>query len=317
MKSRILILVLLVAAGAAAFWYFRSRTAADAMVLAGSVESRQARVGSLVGGRVATVHIEEGATVSKDEILVTLDSSLIDPQIRAQQSKVAQLQAAAQRTESGPRIEALERAHIVWQAAETDRKRFEALWQDGVIGRRDYDAAAVAEATAKQSYLELQRGSRSEDRAADQAALASELSRLAYLQQQRAELEVRSPAAGIVQSFDLRPGDLVAPNQTVASILEDGQLWVRVYVPEPKLQLVRIGQTAIVTIDSGSQFQGKVVEIRDRAEYTPRNLQTLEQRMEQVFAVKVAIDPTPALKAGMTAFVRLQEPADAARGVRQ
>lgn len=314
MKPRILILLLLAVAGAATFWAWRSRTPADAMVLAGSVESRQVRVGSLVGGRVSSVHIEEGATVSKDEILVTLDPSLIDPQIAAQTSKVAQLQAASRRTESGPRIEALERARIAWQAAEVDRKRFAALWNDGVIGRREYDAAAVAEATAKQSYLELQRGSRSEDRAADQAALASETSRLAYLQQQRSELDVRSPAAGTVQSFDLRPGDLVLPNQTVASILEDGQLWVRVYVPEPKLGLVHLAQDAVVTIDSGAEFHGRVVEIRDRAEYTPRNLQTLEQRMEQVFGVKVAIDPTPALKAGMTAFVRLQPSGQASGG---
>ncbi|MEO8504056.1 MAG: efflux RND transporter periplasmic adaptor subunit [Acidobacteriota bacterium] len=307
MKARVLISLLVLGAAAGAYWYYSSHRAEQGLVLAGSVESRQVRVGSLIGGRVSAVRIEEGATVAKDQILVELDASLIDPQIQAQESKVAQLRAALQRTERGPRIEDTERARIAWQAAVTDRQRFEALWKDGVIGRRDYDAALVAEATTQQTYLEAQRGNRPEDRAADRAAFEGEQNRLAYLEQQKTELVVRSPAAGVVQAFELRPGDLVGPNQTVASILEAGQLWIRVYVPEPKVNRVRIGQQALVTVDSGHQFQGKVVEIRDHAEYTPRNLQTLDQRMEQVFGVKVAIDPTPELKPGMTAFVHLQE----------
>jgi HlyD family secretion protein len=199
------------------------------------------------------------------------------------------------------------RAKIAWQAAETDRKRFEALWKDGVIGRRDYDAALVAEATAKQTYLEKSRGSRSEDRAADTASLQAAQDRLSYLERQKDELVVRAPTDGIVQSFDLRPGDLVNANQAVASILERDQLWVRVYVPEPRLSAVHVGDAVDVAIDGTTKrFPGRIVEIRDRAEYTPRNLQTQEQRMEQVFGVKVVVEPSPELKPGMAAFVHLR-----------
>jgi multidrug resistance efflux pump len=84
---------------------------------------------------------------------------------------------------------------------------------------------------------------------------------------------------------------------------------VRVYVPEPQLGRVRIGQKAALTVDTFPKrsFPGHVVEIRTQAEYTPRNVQTLDQRMDQVFGIKVAIDPVPELKPGMAATVRLEE----------
>ena len=115
------------------------------------------------------------------------------------------------------------------------------------------------------------------------------------------------------QSIDLRPGDLVAPNQPVASILEPDQLWVRVYVPEPSLGRVAIGQAAELRVDTFPEraFPGRVVEIRHQAEYLPRNVQTLDQRSDQVFAVKVAVEPGSPLRPGMATVATLVE--DAAR----
>jgi multidrug resistance efflux pump len=83
---------------------------------------------------------------------------------------------------------------------------------------------------------------------------------------------------------------------------------VRVFVPETQMGLVHIGQEASIAIDTFPHraFHGRVVEIRSQGEYTPRNLQTLDQRSDQVFGVKVRIDPAPELKAGMAAFVHLQ-----------
>ena len=99
----------------------------------------------------------------------------------------------------------------------------------------------------------------------------------------------------------------MAPNQPVATLLEPNELWVRVYVPETELGHVQVGQAARIRVDSFPQrdFAGRVVEIRHRAEYLPRNVQTLDQRADQVFGVKVAITPAPELKPGMAAFVRL------------
>jgi membrane fusion protein YbhG len=256
---------------------------------------------------VAAVRVAEGDRVTAGQALVELETELLDAQLAEQQARLAEAEAALARAERGPRSEEIERARIDLAAARTDRERFQALYDAGIVPRRDLDAALVREASARQVWLERERGSRSEDIAAARAARDREAQRLTYLRRQTEELVVRAPAAGVVETLELRPGDLVAASAPVARLLEPDQLWVRVYVPEPRLGAVRVGQRAAVRVDTfpGRDFPGRVVEIRDQGEYTPRNVQTLEQRFDLVFGVKVAIDPTPELKAGMAAFVRL------------
>jgi multidrug resistance efflux pump len=192
---------------------------------------------------------------------------------------------------------------------ERERSRLKALSDGGIIGRQQYEDAATRAKTAQETYRELARGNRPEDVRAAEAALDREEQRLAFLLRQSEETVVKSPADGIVESLDLRPGDLVPANQPVARILEPGQLWVRVWVPEPLLGGVHVGQKVAVTVDTfpGREFPGKIVEIRQQGEYTPRNIQTLKQRMDQVFGAKVALEPSPELKPGMAAQVRLLE----------
>jgi multidrug resistance efflux pump len=311
MKRRVIVVVLLLVAGAAGAWAWYAATRDDdRLVLSGSLEARTAEVGSLVGGRVERVYVREGERVAAGQPLVGFESDLRDLELAEQRARVAEARATLARVEHGPRREELERARIEWQAAETDRRRFAELWREGVVPRRDYDAAQVREATARQTLREAERGGRAEDVAAARAALERELGRLAFLERQRQETLVTAPSAGVVEVLDLRPGDLVAANRPVATLLEPGQLWVRVYVPEPDLGRVRVGQPVAVTVDTfpGRRFRGRVVEIRDQAEYTPRNVQTLEQRSDQVFGVKVEVEPAPELKAGMAALVDLEPP---------
>jgi HlyD family secretion protein len=306
-KTLVLVLALALVAAAAALLAWRALRREETLLLYGTVEANLVEVGSLIGGRVERVEVAEGAQVAAGQVLVVLETDLLEHQIRQQEARVAEAKAGLERAERGPRAEEVRRARIAWQAAETDRQRFASLYREGVVGRRDYDRAVVAEATARETYLELERGTRPEDVAAARAALGQAEAGLAYLERQRRESVVAAPVAGVVEALDLRPGDLVAPNQPVATLLEEGQLWVRVYVPEPRLGTVGLGQPVAVTVDSfpGREFRGQVVEIRDRGEYTPRNVQTAEQRGDLVFGVKVALAPAPELKAGMAAAVRL------------
>ena len=309
MKRVLVRIVVLLAIAAAVFFFWRKRVDGKGeLVLSGSIEARLVEVGSLVGGRVAEVRIEEGAEVAAGAVLVVLESGLVDRQIEGQRAAIAEAAAAVALAEAGPRSEARARARIAWEAAKTDLGRVEPLFREGVVGRAEYDRALVQEATSRKNWEEADRGSRREDRDGAQAALARQEAQLAYLERQRQELTVTAPAAGRIESFDLRPGDLVAPNQPVATLLEPNELWVRVYVPETELGHVQVGQAARIRVDSFPQrdFAGRVVEIRHRAEYLPRNVQTLDQRADQVFGVKVAIDPAPELKPGMAAFVRIQ-----------
>ncbi|HEY0515015.1 MAG TPA: efflux RND transporter periplasmic adaptor subunit [Thermoanaerobaculia bacterium] len=309
-----LVLLLAVAGGVAWWWFFVRPRPGAALVLSGSIEANTVEVGSLLGGRVATVDVKEGDTARAGQPLVTFEPDLHDLEIAQQQALVSQARADLVKTQRGPREEELRQARINWESAETDRKRYEVLLRSGAISQRDYDATRVKAANARETYLAAQRGGRPEDVAAAAANLAQAQKRLAFLERQHKELVVTAPATGTVEAFNLRPGDLVAANQPVATLLEPDQIWVRVYVPETELGHVRIGQPAAIRVDTfpHRSFPGRVVEIRTQGEYTPRNLQTIDQRSDEVFGVKVAIDPTPELKPGMAAIVDLAGPGETA-----
>jgi membrane fusion protein YbhG len=314
MKKVLVVVVLVAAAAAGGYWLWRRSRPEPALLFAGTIEARTVGVGSLAGGRVARVLVQEGDTVVAGQLLVELEPMLADATVGERRAAVESAKAALVRAERGPRSEELARARIAWQAAEVERKREQNLLEQGVVGQRDYDQAKVAEATARQTLTELERGTRKEDIDAARAALAQAEQALAFAERQRSELRIESPSAARVETIDLRPGDLLAPNQPAATLLEEDQLWVRVYVPEPKLGLVRVGQAAGVRIDTfpNREFPGRVTEIRHQAEYTPRNVQTLDQRNDQFFGVKVAVDPAPELRPGMAALVRLSEAEPAA-----
>jgi multidrug resistance efflux pump len=308
MKRKLLVTVVIVLVAAAAFWAFKLRKRDDRLVLSGSIEARDVQVGSLVGGRVTAVHVDEGASVTPGQPLVTLEPDLLDLQIHEQESRIAQARARLALVLEGPRPEQVARARVDYENAERERRRLESLMKEGIVARQAYDDAATAARTKLEVLREGERGSRPQEVEAARGAVAEAERHIEYLRRQRQESVVTSPAAGVIQSFDLRPGDLVAPNAPVATILEPDQLWVRVFVPETRLGLVRVGQAVTLTVDTFPKraFPGKVVEISPRAQYTPRNVQTLDQRSEQVFGVKVAVDPTPELKPGMAALVRLE-----------
>jgi multidrug resistance efflux pump len=307
-KTLLILLVVLLAAGAIA-WGIASKRREKPLLLSGAIEARDVEVGSLTGGRVARILVEEGARVVAGQPIVQFETDLIDLQIQQQRARIAQAEANMSKALRGPRVDEIARARAQAENAERERLRQKALLDKGVTAQQQYDAAATQAKTTREALLELQRGNRPEDIAAAKATLEAEQRQLGYLERQRAESVVAAPAAGVIESMDLRPGDLVGANQPVAKMLEPSQLWVRVYVPEPQLGRVRVGQNGVLTVDTfpKREFPGKVVEIRTQSEYTPRNVQTLDQRMDQVFGVKVAIDPTPELKPGMAATVRLVE----------
>jgi len=302
---RRIILPVVLVAGIFAWLVFRGSRAVDP-TYSGTIEARDARVGSLVGGRVLEVRVEEGDSVEAGQVLVRLDGEMLAAQVKEQEARVAQAKANLDRVVSGPRREQIERARIEWDRAEKERKRQQVLLDQALTSDEAYDAAAAVAQSAYQAYEELRTGSRSEDERQARAAFDEVSSHLAYLTRQFAETDVRAPTRGIVQTMDLRPGDIVPANQGVIAILEPGELWVRVFVPETRLGLVRVGQSASVFIDTfpGRAFPAHVASVSARAEYTPRNVQTVEQREDQVFAVKLEVVASPDLKAGMTATVR-------------
>ncbi len=263
-------------------------------------------------------------------------------------ARAAQATAALQESRSGPRREDVAAAKARLAAAEanankaaSDADRSRVLLPKGAITQAEHDAsiatarAAAAERDAQQQQVDaLVRGSRSEDvqqaaaRAAEAQAAArlteagsrvedirvaeaqvrAAQGRLAQVLADLDELEIRAPRPARVEALDLRPGDILGPSAPAATLLEDGELYVRIYVPETQLGFVRPGQELPVFIDSfpRQHFKGVVRHIAEVGEFSPRNLQTADERADQVFATRVdLIDGQDVLRAGMAAFARV------------
>jgi HlyD family secretion protein len=270
-------------------------------------------------------------------------------EIAQAEATMQEQRARLEEAKNGARPEELAQAQAEYEAAKADAvnadatfHRMEMLVRGDTISRQQYDdskgkrdATAQQAESARQRLALLQAGTRKEDlQAADQrfrqAGAAAELTRrgfrredidgargrLAEAKHAVEELDVRlkeaeltSSVTGVVQVVSVRPGNLVAPGRIVVSMLENSQLWVKVYVPETDLARVKVNQSADVEVDSapGRPFRGHVEQISSQAEFLPRNVQTRDDREHQVFGVKVRVDnPDGVLKSGMSATVRLK-----------
>jgi multidrug resistance efflux pump len=170
-------------------------------------------------------------------------------------------------------------------------------------------AEAGAELQKAQANLDLLlAGTRAEDLADADAKVAELRARLLEVDVQLREAVVVAPEKAVVEVVAVRPGDVVGPNQPVVRVLRADDLWVKTFVSEVDLGKVSLHQTVTVTCDShpGMKFQGTVVQIAAESEFTPRNVQSIDERRHQVFAVKVRVaDPKGVFKSGMAADVYL------------
>jgi len=225
----------------------------------------------------------------------------------------------------------LERARTDEANAKRELGRTEQLAGAGVVAEQTLDNARdrfrAAEAqvrsfenavTAAQGRLiaakavaeKTERGFRAEDIAQARAELRLAQGQLKEAEARWAEREVRAPAAAVVETMDLRPGDLLAANSPVAQLLESDELYMMVYVPETQIGNVRIGQITQIRVDTypGQLFGAKVEQIRQQSEFLPRNVQTKEERVHQVIGVKLRVkNPENRLRAGVSADVEFSQ----------
>jgi HlyD family secretion protein len=174
--------------------------------------------------------------------------------------------------------------------------------------REDIQQAAARAAEARANAKLVLAGSRAEDIEAAQAEVDAAQGKLDQTDVLISELVVRAPRPARVESLDLRPGDILAPNGVAATLLEDDQLYVRIYVPETQIGHIHPGQEVPISVDSFPRrsFRGVVEHINSEGEYSPRNLQTADERADQVFAARVGLlEGQAELRAGMAAFIHV------------
>jgi HlyD family secretion protein len=164
----------------------------------------------------------------------------------------------------------------------------------------------VAETHAKLRHL--RGGYRKEEIAQAKSEMEAARARVDLIRAQLYETVIRAPVDALVESLDLERGDLVAAGKPVVTLLRTGSLWVRAYLPEARLGLARPGLKVTVRIDSfpDRDFTGVIRRIHRQGEITPRNLQSREERLLQVFQTEVVIDdPDHELRPGMNADVAI------------
>src|SRR5207244_1590997 len=138
----------------------------------------------------------------------------------------------------------------------------------------------------------LKAGTRLEDIHALEAQAEQTRARLREVEANLAEAVVHAPGKAVVDVVSVRQGDLVAPGQPVVRILKDNDLWVKVFIPETEMGHIHVGQHVTVTVDSdpGMSYPSRIIQIAGQSEFTPRNIQTVDERRHQVFAAKVRVD---------------------------
>ena len=248
--------------------------------VSGTIEVDEVHVAPRTGGRVVELFVQEGDVLKKGQSLALL----VAPEMEAKRNLAqAQIDTAEQDAKA---VE-----------AQLDFLRADARRQQDLLRNRTVSASeaerATSAATAEEKNLEAAR-MRIMQMRAQLAAIDAELD----------ELKVVAPNECVVEVLNVKVGDVLAPNQELATLILPQHLWVRVYVPETWLGLIKLGDAVRVRVDSfpGDDFPGTIEQINRQAEFTPRNVQTVEDRIRQVFGVKIRLqNRDDKLRAGMSA----------------
>jgi len=287
----------------------------------GTIELDEVDVGSLIGGRVVRLAVDEGDSVRAGDTLAVLSRGEISAALAAQLAQSERAQAQARDLASGARPAEVLAAQAALAAAQADRRlaettlqRTEKLAKDLAVSQSELDRARAARdaalarerAAAEQLRLQEEGFRRMQVTAARQAASAA-LADLEGARSRAGELVLTAPRAGVVLLRNFLPGELAPPNVPVLTLGDPERLWMRVYVAAPLLSSVRLGAHAEVwPIGAKQPFAGRVVQIATQAEFTPRAALTEEEQANLVFGVKIELDPTHgALKPGLPAEARI------------
>ncbi|OGQ78088.1 MAG: hypothetical protein A3F90_05175 [Deltaproteobacteria bacterium RIFCSPLOWO2_12_FULL_60_19] len=322
MSGKYLFIALVFAGGLAVGGYALWNRVTDPaeIALSGIIEADDVHVGSKVGGRVLRVVADEGQKVKAGDLLVVLEADEAKASLAEAQGVLKEAQAKLAELVTGYRKQEVDQAKADWLAAKTqyeNAERFRGRMKDLVaremVAHQDYDdAKAKAEgdeqkmAAAKEKYDMLVAGSRKEEIDQARARVEAAQAKVALLKTRLDETVVKAPVDAVVEVLDLEPGDLVGAGKPLATLLRTQELWVRAYLPEDKLGYARPELRVKVRVDSfpKKDFSGVVRRIHRQAEFTPRNVQTPEERVLQVFQIEVVVeDPDQVLRPGMNADV--------------
>jgi HlyD family secretion protein len=302
---------------------------ADRLRVSGQVEATDVQVASPAGGRLLDLRVTEGQRVEPGAVIARLDFTdaelalararadrdqadaqlrLLRAGARPEEIRHAEAQVAAARSEAAA-------ADAELAASQKDAGRFESLVASSSGSRKQLDDAIARRDVAREraqsghdrvraaaeQLVRLRAGARSEEIELAAARVAAADAQIAIWQKAIADATVTAPIGGIVTEKIAEQGELLQPRGPIVVITDLDHAWANVYVDEPYVPRLRVGQSATIFTDAGgSAIPGTISAIASRAEFTPRNVQTAEDRAKLVYRIKVAVDNSGGvLKAGM------------------
>ena len=271
----------------------------------GTIEGTDVNIGVEVSGKIGAVRVDEGSRVSAGDTLLVVDDTEYQIQLRQALANLASFESAYRLAAEGSRKEDVVQAEAAFRTAETDFSRMKALLAEHSVTQKSYDDAYARFVAADQTYRKLKSGLRPEEIEGtrvrrDQAEAQADL-----LKKRVRDCHVLAPSAGIITLRSVEPGELVSTGMTVLRLTYLDRIKLMIYVNEADLGKVHLGQTALISIDAfgkGKSVEGKVSYISPLAEFTPKNVQTKEERTKLVFGVRIEAENTDgALKPGLPA----------------
>lgn len=284
----------------------------------GSFEANEVIISSQLAGQLLTFTVEEGDSLTNGQVVGTIDAEILS----LQKDQVgAAIQSLSEKTSNvQPQVKLLQNQVAVQEEQLKkllqEKERTERLVKaDAATGKQLDDLNAEIEVVRKQilvtrQQVEVQRtGTATQNR--------SILSERAPLEKQKAQLEEQLSKAAIINTVDgivttkyVEPGEVTAPGKALYKIADLSVLTLRAYVTGSQLSEIKLNQQVKVFVDKGEddyrEYNGIIRWISDKAEFTPKTIQTKEERANLVYAIKISVPNDGFLKMGMYGEIKLQ-----------
>jgi HlyD family secretion protein len=318
------VIILLTIIAALLIWrvYFQEKGDGATLLLSGNMEVTEVNVGFKLAGRVIALAVEEGQQVRTGGLLARLDNAELATIVSQNRAMLQEALSRLAELKAGSRLQEVEeaRANLRAQEAELarakrDYERAEILHKNGAISAAQFDAAksvyetkSAQQRSAAEVLSLVREGARKESIDAAVARVQQAQAAVSTAEHRLQDTEIHSPITGIVLKKNVELGETVGQGVPIYTIGDLSSPWIKVYVKEDKLGWVKIGQKAKVTTDShpNKTYDAWVSYISSEAEFTPKSVQTQEERVKLVYGVKVRVDNADQeLKPSMPADVRI------------
>ena len=294
----------------------------NSITASGTIESVNVTVSSKTAGQIKSLNFKEGDRVKKGDLLVEIDHDLLDIQLRQSEAGVDLANAQLRLLKSGARREDIKQSEelvkqgkINMELAKLDKDRAEELYKQNAATEKLYDDAKARYElsltqynSAKENLHKVKSIIRPEEIESAQANLKRAISAVDLLKKNIEDCKIFAPVDGFVSKKFIEEGEIAAPATSLLRISNLETVNLVIYVPETDLAKVKLGQNAEITIDAykDRSYTGKIIFISPEAEFTPKNIQTPDERTKLVFAVKIEIpNPKFELKPGLPADAKI------------